>query len=211
MPAPMTCTRWGAAHISPWRKASQSFAGFESLTGSAKRCQPRGAQPRELRVIDRAHRARRPHRAARALRHRRARIGEMLLGDARRAHRRHRRGWDGAARPSGSVATMPASHQQIARQIEPAALGILGEIAQDVGELQRAAEMMRDAIGRRAGHRRRARTDILGPQVSAAMQTQSAEGIASLARLVQRQAPAPGVHPGIGGHTQMGDAAAASD
>ena len=51
----------------------------------------------------------------------------------------------------------------------------------------------------------------LGPQVSAAMQTQSAEGIASLARLVQRQAPAPGVHPGSGGHTRMGGAAAAND
>ena len=31
----------------------------------------------------------------------------------------------------------------------------------------------------------------LGPQVSAAMETQSAEGIGCLARLVQRQAPAP--------------------
>ncbi len=31
----------------------------------------------------------------------------------------------------------------------------------------------------------------LGPQVSAAMQVQSAEGITSLARLVQRQVPAP--------------------
>ena len=32
----------------------------------------------------------------------------------------------------------------------------------------------------------------LGPQVSAAMQAQSAEGITSLARLVQREVPAPG-------------------
>ena len=32
----------------------------------------------------------------------------------------------------------------------------------------------------------------LGPQVSAAMQAQSAEGITSLAHLVQRQVPAPG-------------------
>jgi uncharacterized protein YndB with AHSA1/START domain len=32
----------------------------------------------------------------------------------------------------------------------------------------------------------------LGPQVSAAMQAQSAEGITSLARLVQREIPAPG-------------------
>ena len=33
----------------------------------------------------------------------------------------------------------------------------------------------------------------LGPQVSAAMQAQSAEGITSLARLVQRQVPRPGL------------------
>jgi uncharacterized protein YndB with AHSA1/START domain len=36
----------------------------------------------------------------------------------------------------------------------------------------------------------------LGPQVSAAMQAQSAEGITSLAHLVQRQIPAPGARSG---------------
>ena len=37
---------------------------------------------------------------------------------------------------------IPAALQRLARQIEPAHRGVLVEIAQDVGELQRAAEMM---------------------------------------------------------------------
>jgi hypothetical protein len=36
----------------------------------------------------------------------------------------------------------------------------------------------------------------LGPQVSAAMQAHSAEGITSLARLVQREIPVPGLPSG---------------
>ena len=41
--------------------------------------------------------------------------------------------------------------EDLARQIEPAALCILVEIAQDVGELQGAAERMGDPVRRRAG------------------------------------------------------------
>ena len=43
---------------------------------------------------------------------------------------------------------MPAAAQRLARQIEPADAGVLVDVAQDVGELQRAAEMMRqrDAV-----------------------------------------------------------------
>ena len=36
--------------------------------------------------------------------------------------------------------------QQLARQIKPAALRILGKVAQDIRELKRATEMMRDAV-----------------------------------------------------------------
>ena len=39
---------------------------------------------------------------------------------------------------------MPAARNDFARQIEPADRRILVEVAQDVGELQRAAEMMRE-------------------------------------------------------------------
>ena len=42
----------------------------------------------------------------------------------------------------GSMSTIPASFEIFARQIEPADAGILVEVAQDVGELQRAAQMM---------------------------------------------------------------------
>ena len=50
----------------------------------------------------------------------------------------------------GSVVADAGVAQIFARQIEPAALGILGEIAQDVGELERAAELLRDTVrGRR--------------------------------------------------------------
>ena len=50
---------------------------------------------------------------------------------------------------------MPAACQRLARQIEPADARILVEVAQDVGELQRAAEMMgeRARRARRPGRR----------------------------------------------------------
>ena len=41
--------------------------------------------------------------------------------------------------------------EEFARQIEPAAVGVLGDVAQDIGELQGAAEQIRDAVGRGAG------------------------------------------------------------
>ena len=43
-------------------------------------------------------------------------------------------------------------HQQLARQVEAADRGILVEVAQDVGELQRAAEMVRQLSARRLVH-----------------------------------------------------------
>jgi hypothetical protein len=46
--------------------------------------------------------------------------------------------------------------QPFARQIEPAAPGILAQIAQDVGELQGAAEMVRHLVGGLGGVAERA-------------------------------------------------------
>ena len=42
------------------------------------------------------------------------------------------------------VAGDPGVQQRFARQIQPAEPGILVDVAQDVGQLQRAAEMMRE-------------------------------------------------------------------
>ena len=53
-----------------------------------------------------------------------------------------------ARRPDRSLA-MPAALQRLARQIEPPERRILVEVAQDVGELQRAAEMMGERDARR--------------------------------------------------------------
>ena len=49
-----------------------------------------------------------------------------------------------------------AAVEQLARQIEPAALRILAQVAQDVGELQRAAEVIGDVVGLRFGRAERA-------------------------------------------------------
>ncbi len=54
-------------------------------------------------------------------------------------------GW--ASTCAGAKSAMPCSLQDFARQIEPPAPGILGQVAQDVGELQGAAERMRDTVG----------------------------------------------------------------
>ena len=61
----------------------------------------------------------------------------------------------------GSSLSMPACAQRLARQIEPADAGVLVDVAQDVGELQRAAEMMRERrCRRRRPCRRRAPTAV---------------------------------------------------
>ena len=52
----------------------------------------------------------------------------------------------------GSVVVDAGVEQRLARQIEPADRGILVEIAQDVGELQRAPEMMREQLAVLALH-----------------------------------------------------------
>ena len=58
------------------------------------------------------------------------------IGDRRMAEHRFRR---------ANRHTLP--EQQLARKIESSARGILLEIAQDVGELQRAAQRMGDTVG----------------------------------------------------------------
>ena len=57
-----------------------------------------------------------------------------------------------ASTVAGSVADDAGVAQRLARQIEPAERGILVEIAQDIGELQRAAEMMRERQAGLARH-----------------------------------------------------------
>ena len=59
------------------------------------------------------------------------------LADLRRAAGLRARSWD-------RCCSIPALRSSSARQIEPADLGVLVDVAQDVGELQRAAEMVRE-------------------------------------------------------------------
>ena len=100
-------------------------------------------------VIGLAHDARRAHDPARTFRHDRLRrakslsassaIGAQALPSA------------GCASDLARLARPDAGRlQRIARQIEAAERGIFVEVAQDVGQLQRAAEMMRE---RQAGSR----------------------------------------------------------
>ncbi len=69
----------------------------------------------------------------------------MPLGDGGEiaADRRQRRMTQHLARDSAADAV---AIEQLARQIEPAALGVLVEIAQDVGQLQGAAERIGDGM-----------------------------------------------------------------
>ena len=112
------------------------------------RTRRRGARPAlhqhvlQDRAIDRFHQPRRQQPATRPGAHQPVGRGVMLerapasgaagTVDARIGDRRVRIGRGDARLP-----------QQLARQIEAADLGVLVEIAQDVGELQRAAEMVR--------------------------------------------------------------------
>ena len=97
--------------------------------------------------IGRLHQARRAHGAARAGAHDAVGFGEML-GGARRdlaaGGFEVRLGEDRGGR--ASVDLDAGGGKRLARQIEPADLGVLVEVAQDVGELQRAAEMMREPV-----------------------------------------------------------------
>ncbi len=104
-------------------------------------------QPRQDRRVGRAHQPRRLHRPP------------VAAPPSPRVRReiavRQRRDAAGTPRPAEA---RPAPHPgpaarrrrpDIARQIQPAALGILLQVAQDVGQLQRPAEGLGHAVGRR--------------------------------------------------------------
>ena len=59
----------------------------------------------------------------------------------------------------GRSDSMPARLQRLARQIEPPDGGVLVDVAQDIGELQGAAEMMRERARRRCRSSPKTRTD----------------------------------------------------
>ena len=110
-----------------------------------------GKAPRDQQIQDRAiifrHDPRRAHRAPRIALHDLVGLLEMRLRPLgqRQAHFRQRAVGDHLRRIVAGDAGM---QQAFARQIEPAEAGVLVDVAQDVGQLQRAAEMMgeQDAV-----------------------------------------------------------------
>ena len=97
--------------------------------------------------IDRLHQPGRDQMAARPLRDRIACASRvMLVRDRREPSRRRRRCADRRPPRAASVERQcPPRSSASRRQIEPADRRILVDVAQDVGELQRAAEMMAPA------------------------------------------------------------------
>ena len=63
---------------------------------------------------------------------------------------RAKAGWARTAR--GSSSPIPAARKILARQVEPSDQSVLVEIAQNIGELQGAAQMMRKTNAFRLGH-----------------------------------------------------------
>ena len=115
---------------------------------SAHRLRAAAAKPRatsrfENRAIIFRHDARRAHHAARVALHDLVGLLEMRPRplDQRRADFRQRRIGDHLVRIGRGDAGM---QQAFARQIEPADAGVFVDVAQDIGQLQRAAEMMRE-------------------------------------------------------------------
>ena len=119
-----------------------SFVSFVTRTGS----RGSGKPPRQQQFKDRAiifrHDAGRAHRAPRIARHDLVGLGKMQLCPLakRRAYFRQRPLGDHLLR---IVAGDPGKQQALARQIETPEAGVFVDVAQDVGQLQRAAEMMR--------------------------------------------------------------------
>ena len=100
----------------------------------------------ENRPVHGAHDAGRPHRLPGAIGHRRpglvkvvVRAHRKIAADLRNGRMLQHGPWIG-----GGDA---ARQQQFPRQVKPVAGGIFGDIAQDIGELQSAAEMIGDDIG----------------------------------------------------------------
>ena len=109
-------------------------------------------------AIDLAHDPRRLHRPARAERHDRVGLDEM--GACALDQLRAGLAQIGAAQRGDGIAGVDAGLvERLARQIEPADAGVLVEVAQDVGQLQGAAEMVRQAACRRRAATPNARTD----------------------------------------------------
>ena len=108
----------------------------------------RGEAARDQQVQDRAiifrHDPRRAHHAARIAVHDLVGLLEMHPARARPAARTLSAARGSAITLRGSSLVMPACSSAFARQIEPAEAGVLVDVAQDVGQLQRAAEMMRE-------------------------------------------------------------------
>ena len=121
----------------------------------ADRLARRGKAPRQQQVQDRAvifrHDPRRAHRAARIALHDLVGLFEMLLRPLgqRQAHFGQRAVGD---HHFGIVAGDAGEQQAFARQIQPAEAGVLVDVAQDVGQLQRAAEMMGELDAVFLGH-----------------------------------------------------------
>jgi hypothetical protein len=103
-------------------------------------------QPVEDRAVDAAHHHGRAHGRALALGHRALGLGIVMLGQNGELGAGRGQAW---MRQHGRriVAQDAVLFQRLARQIEAAALGILIDIAQDIGQLQRPAQMVGDIIG----------------------------------------------------------------
>ena len=138
----------------------------------AHRLARRGEAARDQQIQNGAivfrHDPRRAHRAAPVAVHDLVRLLEMRPRALRQrqADLRQRALDDHAVRIVGGDAGM---QQRFARQIEPAEAGVLVDVAQDVGELQRAAEMMReqDAVCfRQAEHPHRQPPDGAGDAIA---------------------------------------------
>ena len=123
----------------------------------ARRGEASPFQTDENSAIDIRHDSRCAHACAGALRHDPGRLVEMLLcpRDGWRAGLRQRRIGENLARLRNFADACRA--KVLARQIEPADRRVLIEIAQNIGELQSAAKMMREALTFRLGHPKSAR------------------------------------------------------
>src|SRR5579875_1044878 len=125
------------------------------MAGRAKSLSWRGEaaplQAGQNGTIDIRHDSRRAHIFAGAPDHDPVSLGEMLLCTRKgwRTGPRQRRMGENSAR---LLLANACRAKILARQIETADGGVLIEIAQNIGELQRPAEVMREKVPLRLGH-----------------------------------------------------------
>ena len=175
----------GFHQMNAYRRRMDSLASLPRRTGARGDGEAAGDQQIEDAAVVLAHDARRAHELAGIAIHDLVRLLVVLSGAGD-----HRFTGPGQVRVScdggGIVGGNSGRGQRFARQIEPADRGVLVDVAQDVGELQRAAEVMREGdavVALQAEHVDRQAADGAGDAVAVEIERRPVRRADVLARV----------------------------